>query len=163
MYKQLLRVLVKMPYFSRYSNWIYRQLGMRITKSVKLSDFTVYGDPGNITCEENAEINWGCFLLAKDKIHIGKNSTLAYNVSLITSANPNYPHNTLSKVYPPLTAPILIGENVWIGANATILPGVTIGNESVIAAGAMVNKNVPERSLVGGVPARIIKRIILDN
>lgn len=162
MYKKLLRVLVKLPYFSRYSNWIYRQLGMKITKSTKLSNFTIYGDPSNITCEENAEINWGCFLLAKDKIHIGNNSTLAYNVSLITSANPNFPHNTLSKVYPPFTAPISIGNNVWVGANVTILPGITIGDESVIAAGSLVNKDVPSRTLVGGVPAKIIKCICIN-
>lgn len=135
---------------------------MRITKSVKLSDFTVYGDPQNITCGENAEINWGCFLLAKDKIYIGKNSTLAYKVNLITSANPNYPYNTLSQIYPPLKAPISIGDNVWVGANATILPGVTVGDESVVAAGALVNKDVPPRSLVGGVPAHIIKSLNID-
>ena len=148
-----------MPFFSRYSVWIYRHLGMNIPKSVKLSTFTVYGDYTKITCGEYAEINWGCFLLAKDKIYIGKNSTLAYNVSLITSANPNYPHNSLSQKYPPRTAPIIIGDNVWIGANATILPGVTIGDESVVAAGALVNKDVQPHTLVGGVPAKVIKSL----
>jgi acetyltransferase-like isoleucine patch superfamily enzyme len=52
-----------------------------------------------------------------------------------------------------------IKKNAWIGANATILPGVTIGENSVVAAGAVVSKNVPDNAVVGGVPARIIKTI----
>lgn len=57
------------------------------------------------------------------------------------------------------TAPVTIGDDIWIGANAVILPGVTIGDHSVVAAGAVVTKDVPPRSLVAGVPARIINQI----
>lgn len=57
------------------------------------------------------------------------------------------------------TAPVIIEDDIWIGANAVILPGVTIGNHSVVAAGAIVTKNVPPHSLVAGVPAKIIKQI----
>lgn len=57
------------------------------------------------------------------------------------------------------TAPVIIKDDIWIGANAVILPGVTIGNHSVVAAGAVVTKNVPPHSLVAGVPAKIIKQI----
>ena len=56
-------------------------------------------------------------------------------------------------------APIKIGTHVWIGSNATILSGVSIGEWSVVAAGAVVTKDVPPMTVVGGVPARIIKRI----
>lgn len=117
------------------------------------------GSYSNLFLHDNAEINDGCFLLAKDKIEIGRNSTLAYGVSILTSANPHGPHNRLSQLYPAMTAPVIIGDDVWIGANATILPGVTVGNYSVIAAGAVVNRDVPSGVLVGGVPARIIKRL----
>ena len=55
--------------------------------------------------------------------------------------------------------PIVIGENVWIGSNSTILPGVTIGKGSIIAAGAVVTKDVDENVVVGGVPAKFIKKI----
>ena len=56
-------------------------------------------------------------------------------------------------------APIHIGNHVWIGSNATVLPGVTIGDWAVVAAGAVVTKNVAERMVVGGVPARVIRKI----
>ncbi len=59
-------------------------------------------------------------------------------------------------------APIVVGKNVWIGANATVLPGVTIGDGSIIAAGAVVTKDVPTNVIVGGVPAKIIKNIETD-
>ena len=57
------------------------------------------------------------------------------------------------------TAPVVIGDDIWIGANAVVLPGVTIGHHSVVAAGAVVTKDVPPHSLVAGVPAKIIKQI----
>ena len=58
--------------------------------------------------------------------------------------------------------PVNIGNDVWIGGNCTILPGVTIGNNVVIAAGAVVTKDVPDNSVVGGVPAKVIKQIEND-
>ena len=57
------------------------------------------------------------------------------------------------------TNPVTIGDDIWIGANAVVLPGVTIGNHSVVAAGAVVTKDVPPHSLVAGVPAKVIKQI----
>ena len=58
-----------------------------------------------------------------------------------------------------IPAPVKIGNKVWIGANVTILPGVSIGEGAVLAAGAVVNKDVPARTIVAGVPARVIKSI----
>ena len=97
--------------------------------------------------------------MAKDHIEIGENSTLAYGVTILTSANPNGPENKLSKLYPKMTAPVIIGADVWVGANATILPGVIIGDFSIIAAGAVVTKNVPSGVLVAGNPAIVKKKL----
>ena len=61
-----------------------------------------------------------------------------------------------------IAKPVTIGNDVWIGANCTILPGVNIGNNVVIAAGAVVTKDVPDNCVVGGVPAKVIKEIKND-
>lgn len=111
---------------------------------------------------ENSEIERCCFLLAKDRIEIGENSTLAYGVSIITGADPNGPKNKLSKIYPPLHAPVVVGNNCWIGANAIILPGVTIGDCVMVAAGSVVNKDIPSNVLVAGSPAVIKKTLNID-
>lgn len=57
------------------------------------------------------------------------------------------------------SSPVIIGENVWIGSSSTILPGVTVGDNSVVAAGAVVTKDVPKNAVVAGVPARVVKEI----
>jgi maltose O-acetyltransferase len=58
--------------------------------------------------------------------------------------------------------PVTIGNNVWIGRSCTILPGVSIGDNAVVAAGSVVTKNVPPNTLVGGVPAKAIKDLVID-
>lgn len=60
------------------------------------------------------------------------------------------------------TQPVVISDDVWIGANAVILPGVTIGRHCVIAAGAVVTKDVPDNTLVGGIPAKVIKQLTVN-
>lgn len=119
----------------------------------------VVGDYSNIILHKNSEINDGCYLLAKAKIEIGNNSTLAYRVTILTGADPNGPYNALSVLYPAKIEPVKIGNDVWVGANSTILPGVTIGDFSVVAAGSVVTKDVPSGVLVAGVPAEIKKHL----
>ena len=97
--------------------------------------------------------------VAYKNITIGKNSTLAYRVLITTSANPNSPYNSLIEFYPPIHKEVHIGDNCWIGAGAIILPGVSIGNGSVVAAGAVVNKDVPDNVMVAGVPAVVKKHL----
>lgn len=98
-------------------------------------------------------------MIAKNKFYIGENSALAYGVTILTTAEPNGPYNELIKLYPAVSKPVTIGRNVWIGANSTILPGITIGEMSVVAAGAVVTKDVPPYTLVAGVPARVVKSL----
>lgn len=115
-----------------------------------------YTDCGkNITIGKNVFINSGCRFQDQGGITLGDGALIGHNVVMATLNHGLMPEER-STTYP---APIIIGNNVWIGANATILQGVTIGDNAVIAAGAVVTKDVPENTIAGGVPARIIKRI----
>lgn len=161
MYKEkIARKALGIPMVRNLTNW-YKVLGVNAVGGGKyrISNPIVIGSYKNIYLHNNAEINSNCFLLAKDRIEIGENSTLAYGVTILTSANPNGPENKLSKLYPKMTAPVIIGADVWVGANATILPGVMIGDFSIIAAGAVVTKNVPSGVLVAGNPAVVKKKL----
>jgi maltose O-acetyltransferase len=151
--------------FSLYrflTNRWFRLNGIYIAKTAYISrrGFVRLGK-GKLILEEYAQINPHCFLLNFDTIKIGKNSTLAYQVMILTSANPNSPYNRLSELYPPTHAPVVIGDNVWVGARAVILPGVKIGNNVVVAAGSVVTKDIPDNCLVAGVPAIVKKQINL--
>ena len=129
-----------------------------VISGVPIRSFRIVGKYSNIYLGKNAEIRSGCYLIARDKIIIGENSTLAYGTTILTTADPNGPYNALAVLYPYKKAPVVIGDNVWIGANVTILPGVTIGDYVVVAAGAVVTKDVPSGVLVAGVPAIVKKR-----
>jgi acetyltransferase-like isoleucine patch superfamily enzyme len=89
----------------------------------------------------------------EDGVLLGHNVVIA---SLNHSPNPKCRGNLLP-------SPVHIGKNVWIGANATICPGVCIGNGAIIAAGAVVTENVPENTVYGGVPAKKIKNLEVED
>lgn len=157
--KRMLKRMCNMPILYKYRRKWNEKLGVQfVDGSGDIVDTRVIGDYHNIIMHENSEINAGSFLVAKDKIEIGKNTGLAYRVTVLTGTGIN-PHNSLKALYPRYTAPVKIGDNVWVGCNVTILPGVTIGDFSVIAAGSVVTKDVPSGVLVGGIPAKIIKTL----
>ena len=92
-------------------------------------------------------------------VKIGSHVNLAQGIT-VTALNHNFADKDRKIDEQGIsTVPVTIGDDIWIGANAVILPGVTIGNHSVVAAGAVVTKDVPPHSLVAGVPAKIIKEI----
>lgn len=108
-----------------------------------------------ITIGKNVFINHACSFLDMGGITIEDNVLIGPKVNLITENHPLNPSDRKSLI----CKPILIRRNAWIGAAATILPGVTIGENSVVAAGAVVNADVPPNTIVGGVPAKFIKSI----
>lgn len=115
-----------------------------------------YTDFGkNITIGKNVFFNTGCSFQDRGGISIGNGSMIGMNVTIAT-LNHGLSIETRNITYP---SPVMIGENVWIGSNATILPGVTIGDNTVVAAGAVVTKDVPENTVVAGVPAKVVKKI----
>ncbi len=104
---------------------------------------------------KNVFINFDCTFLTLGGITIEDDVLIGPKVSLITENHPLEPQHRKG-----LTGKsIHIKKNAWIGANATILPGVTIGENAVVAAGAVVSKDVPDNVVVGGIPAKIIKTI----
>ena len=92
-------------------------------------------------------------------VTIGNHVNLAQGIT-VTALNHNFsdPSQRIDE-QGVTTTPVVIGDDVWIGANAVVLPGVTVGNHSVVAAGAVVNRDVPPFSLVAGVPAKIIRSL----
>lgn len=115
-----------------------------------------YTDFGkNIHLGKNVFINADCKFQDQGGITIGDNALIGHNVVLATlnhEEDPNKRGNLIA-------APINIGKNVWIGSNATILPGITVGDGAIIAAGAVVTKDVEAESIVAGVPAKFIRKV----
>lgn len=92
-------------------------------------------------------------------VTIGSHVNLAQGIT-VTALNHNFEDkNKRIDEQGVSTKPVVIGDDVWIGANAVILPGVTIGKHAVVAAGAVVTTDVPENTVVGGVPAKVIKKL----
>ena len=115
-----------------------------------------YTDCGcNITVGKNVFINACCNFQDQGGISIGDGSLIGHKVVLAT-LNHGFDPEDRASLYP---APITIGKQVWIGASSTILPGVTIGDNAIIAAGSVVTKDVASNTLVAGVPAKFIRFI----
>jgi acetyltransferase-like isoleucine patch superfamily enzyme len=108
-----------------------------------------------ISIGKNVFINHACSFLDMGGITIEDDVFIGPKVNLITENHPLEPGNRKALI----CKPIVIKRNAWIGAAVTILPGVTIGENAVVAAGAVVAKDVPANTIVGGVPAKIIKSI----
>jgi galactoside O-acetyltransferase len=104
----------------------------------------------------NVFVNQNCTFYDLGGLDIGDDVMVGPNVSLITSGHPVEPSRRRDFV---VARPIVIGNNVWIGAGATIIGGVTVGENSVVGAGSVVTRDVPPNTLVGGNPARIIRSI----
>ena len=111
----------------------------------------------NIEVGENFFANYGLTILDVGKVTIGKNAQIAPNVSIYTAGHPIHPDSRNSGYEYGL--PITIGDNVWIGGNAVILPGVVIGDNAVIGAGSVVTKNIPSNCIAAGNPCRVIREI----
>ena len=117
-----------------------------------------YCDYGyNIIAGDNVFMNFNCCILDVCKVTIGDNCMFAPNVQIYTATHPLEAKARNSGR--EFAKPITLGNNVWIGGNATICPGVTIGNNVVVGAGAVVTKSFPDNVFIAGNPAKIVKEI----
>lgn len=111
----------------------------------------------HINLGKNVYCNMDCMFLDVNFINIGDNVMVGPRVGFYTAGHPI--DAEIRNTYLEFGAPITIGNNVWIGAQATILPGVSIGENTIVAAGAVVTKDVPANVIVGGNPAKVIRPI----
>lgn len=129
--------------------------GYRVPESLRVFP-PFYTDFGrNITVGRDVFINACCHFQDHGGVTIGDGCQIGHNVVFATLNHGLSPEDR-QNTYP---VPIVLGRNVWVGSNATILQGVTIGDNAVIAAGAVVTKDVEPATIVGGVPAKVIRRI----
>ena len=125
-----------------------------------------YVDYGNnIYFGNNCEVNMNCTFLDDNVIRIGDNALIAPNVQIYTAFHPTNPADRFGpqkadgsfEFCKTQTAPVIIGNNVWIGGGAIILPGVTIGDNVVIGAGSVVTRDIPANKIAVGTPCRVIR------
>ena len=109
----------------------------------------------NIHVGENVFINSGCKMQDQGGIYIGDDVLIGHNACLLTLNHDSNPQNR-ADMHPE---PIVIEDKAWLGSNVTVLPGVRIGEGAIVAAGAVVTKNVRPNTIVGGIPAKYIRDV----
>ena len=147
--------------FPRLRASIHRLLGIRIGRSTLIRGrLKLTGPPG---CTSRLTIGSTCFFTTplhielNSDVVIGNQVTIGHDVAIVTSAHHiGGPERRCGTQAP---APVRIGDGCWIGAHAILLPGVVLGNGSIVAAGAVVSRDVEPHTIVGGVPARLIRRL----
>lgn len=135
-------------------------LGVKIGKDTHISmgEFiTGFYNRCSVSIGDNCVINRGCYLDGRGSIVVGNNVNISFGTTILTMQ-----HEAHSTIFECKVGDVTIENDVWIGAKAIILPGVILGRGSVVAAGAVVTKDVPEYSIVAGVPARVIGTRVKD-
>lgn len=129
---------------------------VEVVKSInpKYAGTTLIEDNDFVSIGDRVSFGGNVLLYGTAPIEIGDNTMIAYHVIFHTSTHDYTDHPMWTK---RIDRPIKVGKHVWIGTGAIILPGVIIGDYAVVAAGSVVNANVPEGAIVGGNPARILK------
>ena len=131
-------------------------IGNKVDESFSLIPPFYTSGGENIRVGRNVFINQNCTMYDLGGIDIADDVMIGPNVSIITSGHPIEPSQRRAFV---IAKPIVIERNVWIAAGAIIIGGVTVGENSVVAAGSVVTKDVPPNTFVGGHPARVIRSI----
>ena len=133
---------------------MYRWGGIQIEKDVRICPHCFVGNK-NLKIGKGTFVNYNVWFNTAGGIEIGSNCNIAYRVTFVTSTHEL--DNSERRAGLPLKESIKVGNGVWIGANAMIMPGIEIGNGVVIAAGAVVTKNCEENCIYAGVPARKVR------
>ena len=158
-----------LPYAERSKRYgMIREVLGSVGMNVSIADGTILGFGDNIHIGNNVSINYRCILNDCNTIVIGNDVLIAPGVQINTASHPTLLSERLTPHWSPASGedrwrtvakPIIIGDGCWIGANATIIGGVTIGEGAVVAAGAVVVTDVEPYTLVGGVLAKVVRKI----
>lgn len=151
-------VVNRVPSFAFRTAWYRKVLGISLGDhtGIHLGCYLWFFGPGQVrrsgcSIGSGTRINRDCCLDIRGPLHIGNNVSISPEVAILTAQ-----HRIDSPDFALVTKPVVIGDNVWIGMRATILPGTTIGRGAVVAAGAVVTGSIPPLTVVAGVPARPI-------
>jgi acetyltransferase-like isoleucine patch superfamily enzyme len=127
-------------------------------KSTPVSASARFNHPQNITIGDRSNINRNCMIWAGDnaKVIIGKDCLTGPGVTIIASKYDVKGRNIV-RSYPPFERDIIIEDDVWLGANVVVLPGVKIGKGAIVGAGSVITKDIPPYAIVTGIPGKIIK------
>lgn len=133
-------------------HFYYKICGMKICGGsfINMSQIVIF--PHKIIIGNHSHINRSCLLDGRGGIKIGSKVSISFKVNLLTGS-----HLPNSNDFKYVVKPIIIEDFVWIGCGATILPGVTIGRGSVVSAGSVVTRDIPPMTIVGGIPAKILR------
>ena len=153
----LLRWLGHIP-FHAARKWGYQLAGIKIGHGSAIHMWANFFNPSEVEIGEDTVIGDHCFLDGRAKIKIGNHTALASSVMIYNSE-----HDIDSCDFMAREEPVAIGDYVFVGPRAIIMPGVKIGNGAIVAAGAVVTKDVPVRAVVGGVPAKFIRERKLES
>ena len=145
--------------FDRISQIVRELLGKSENAFINPPFYCDYGS--HIEVGKNFFANYNCTIIDVAKVTIGNNCQMAPNVAIYTAGHPLHPvsRNSLYEYGISVT----IGDNVWIGGNTIILPGVHIGSNTVIGAGSVVTKDIPDWVVAAGNPCRVIRKITEDD
>jgi acetyltransferase-like isoleucine patch superfamily enzyme len=143
--------------------WLLRLAGARIGADNVLMDVHFinmyhYGFR-KLTIGKNCFIGDEAMIDLRGGVSIGDNVTISNRTTIVTHINVGYADHPLQKAYPKKESRVTLRSGAYVGTNATILPGITVGLESVVGAGAVVTKNVADHTVVVGVPAKILKKL----
>jgi acetyltransferase-like isoleucine patch superfamily enzyme len=153
------RALLRVATFIRRPRKLFAQLRYKVTlghcgRDCDFESDMIIRNPRHVSIGDRCSFSAFVVLDAHDRITVGNDCMFALRVTVSTATHDyaGTPMNSRT-----LTKPVVIGNDVWLGVGATVLPGITIGDGAVIGAHALVTKDVPPRAIVVGVPARVLK------
>ena len=142
---------------------VMRMAGFRIGRGTMFWGMPIIVGEGDVVSKlnigEGCWFNVGCYLELGEEIHIGNDVSFGPEAMILTSTHDTRVGTPARRAVEISSLPVVIKNGAWLGARSTILPGVTVGEGAIVAAGAVVHRDVPPNTLVAGVPAKVVKNL----